>query len=187
MTLAFTQVFTNWRYLLLSALIFFAVLLLSIWLPNLNFIRHTTFSESLTLEQKRGILISSLGAYQTNFTLFSQILTMTVAALFAINISLIVFYFARRISINRASGMSIFAIISGFLGVGCASCGSVILSSIFGLGTTASFLRFLPLKGKEFGLLSIIILSISTYLVAKKIQDPLFCDIPRRKKRKGNL
>ena len=187
MTLTFIHVFTNWRYFLLSVFIFFTVLLFSIWLPNINFIRHTTFSQSLTFDQKRGILISSLGAFQTNFTAFSQILTIIVAVLFAINFSIVVYYFIQRVSLYKASGMSLVGIVIGLLGVGCASCGSVLLSSIFGFGVTASFLGVFPLKGKEFGLLSIVILSISTYLVAKKIQDPLFCNIPRQKKRKANL
>ena len=76
---------------------------------------------------------------------------------------------------NQIKG--VIGIIVGFLGVGCASCGSLILSSIFGLSVTASFIGFLPFKGLELGILGIVILLISIYLVAKKIQDPLMCKI----------
>lgn len=62
----------------------------------------------------------------------------------------------------------------GLLGIGCDACGLVILSSIFGLSATAGFIGILSLAGLEFGLLGIIILTISIYLVAKKSVSRMF-------------
>ncbi|MBI1984556.1 MAG: hypothetical protein HYS60_00380, partial [Candidatus Wildermuthbacteria bacterium] len=97
------------------------------------------------------------------------------ALLFAVNIVLVVFYFRRRAKLQQAAGLSFAGALSGLLGIGCAACGSVILSSVFGIGATASFLSVLPLKGQELGILSVIILSASIYLVYRKINDPLIC------------
>lgn len=174
---SFLQVFKDFRYIALSAAIFVLVLLFAIWLPNISFIWGTVVSATLSLSQKFGILSSSLGALNTNFTLLSRNLTILVALLFAINISLFAYYFKRRIKLEKAAGVGIGGIIVGFLGVGCAACGSVILSSIFGIGATAGFIGVLPLQGQEFSVLAIGILGFSNYVIAKKIQDPLVCKI----------
>lgn len=76
---------------------------------------------------------------------------------------------------GREMGMSLFGTMLGLVGVGCASCGSVVLSSIFGLGATAGFLALLPLRGLEFSFISIILLIVSITLVSKKIIDPVVC------------
>ena len=73
--------------------------------------------------------------------------------------------------------MGLGGIIAGFIGVGCAACGSVILSSIFGIGATAGFIGFLPLKGQEFSLLAVGILGFSNFMISKKILDPAICKI----------
>ncbi len=173
---AMLSVFKNFRYITLSIVIFALVLLFAIWLPNLSFIWNIIVSETLSVTQKSGILISSLGALGTNFTPLSRLLTILVAFLFSINISLFTFYFKRKIVLGKTVGISAGGILSGLLGVGCAACGSVILSSIFGIGATAGFIGVLPLQGQEFGLLAIGILGFSNLLILKKIQKPLICN-----------
>lgn len=165
------------KYSLLALGIAGSVLLLSIWLPNLRIITWTLGSDSLSLEQKSNILIAFLGGFQTNFTVFSRATTILIAVLFGVNISVLIFYLKKRFSLEKSVGTSIGGIVSGLLGVGCASCGSVILSSIFGLGATAGFLGLLPLRGQEFALLGIVVLTVSTGITARKIQDPLFCKV----------
>lgn len=164
-------------YGLLTIGIFLTVMLFAIWLPNLSFVADIVTSSSLALGQKISILTSSLGAIQTNFTFLSKMLTIIVALLFAVQISVITYYLKRRIHLQKAAGISGIGMVSGLLGVGCAACGSVILSALFGVGATASFIGVLPLKGQEFGLLSIAILVFSLFLTTRKIQDPLTCAI----------
>ena len=174
-TASFRTVFGNVRYLLLSLGIFLMVLVFAIWLPNLSFVGSTITSPTLTVMQKANLLWSSLGAYQTNFTLLSRTLTTIIVALFAVQISFLVFYFKRRIKLQSATGMSLGGVVSGLVGIGCAACGSVILSSLFGLGFTAAFVTILPLQGQEFGLLGVGILGFAIFQTATKIQDPLTC------------
>lgn len=170
-------------YIVLAVTIFLAVMLFAVWLPNLSFVLHVATSPTLAFSQKVGILGNSLGAIQTNFTPLSRIFTVAVALLFAAQFSMIVFYLKRRISLQKAAGIGSLGMLSGLLGVGCAACGSVILSALFGVGATASFIEVLPLKGQEFGLLSIAILVFALFLTARKIQDPLVCSVESSKVR----
>ncbi|MFA6307283.1 MAG: hypothetical protein WCS88_01155 [Patescibacteria group bacterium] len=114
---------------------------------------------------------------QSTFTSSSLILVIILSFLSAINIVMMIFYVKRRISLEKNTGVGLMGMILGFLGVGCASCGSLVLSSIFGLAATTSFIGILPFGGLEFGILGVFMLLFSTYLIAKKIQNPLLCKI----------
>ncbi len=171
--------FKDPKYIGLSLVTFLGVMVLSIWLPNISFIKHTVVSSDLNLNQKLGILGASLEAIQTNFTLLSQVLTITVAFLFAVNLSLTIFYLRGQFALKKALGTNFFAVIFGLLGVGCASCGSVILTSILGLTAATSFIALLPFKGAEFGLVSIGILFFSLILLVRKINDPQMCEVKK--------
>ncbi len=176
LSFSFRQVFSKPSYILFSFLIFVFVLIFAIWLPNFRFLSHTTTSNIFTFSEKIGIITSTLGGLQTNFSLLSRSLTVLVSFLFAINTSFLVFYLLRSARISKSTGLGISGFILGLIGIGCATCGSVILTALFGIGATAGFIRYLPLKGQEFGIISIVILSFSIHLLAKEIKDPLVCN-----------
>jgi len=113
----------------------------------------------------------------TLFTASFQALLFFTAILSGINISLFVFYFKRRVGMQRSAGVGFLGIAGGFLGVGCSACGSVVLSSIIGIGASSQFVATLPLEGYEFSLLSIGLLVFANLYLAKKIADPMTCSI----------
>ncbi len=159
------------------------IIVLSIWLSMNQFVLWVLSDSVFSLSVKLKLLFSTLGAFQTNFTFFSRITTTIVAVLSGVNIALLIFYFKKRIKLQAAAGTSTFGILAGLLGVGCSACGSVVLSSIFGLAATASVINILPFRGSEIGVVSVIILSFSIYTIAKRIDNPLFCKIkPTNKK-----
>lgn len=170
------QVFSKPRYIVLSVIAFLFVLTLAIWLPNINFLAHTATSNLFSISEKFGILSSIFGSFGTNFTVFSRIITITLAFLFAINFSFFTYFLLRSSRLNREAGIGTTGFILGLIGVGCASCGSVILTSFLGVSSAAGFIGVMPLKGQEFGLLSIVFLSISIYFISKKIKDPIVCN-----------
>lgn len=170
------EVFKNSSYIFLSFLVFSLTMILAIWLPNFSFIKHTATSSYLTVNQKFGILGASLGAIETNFTPVSRVLTIFISILFSIDFSMIIYYFQKKAILEKNSGTGLLGLIIGLLGIGCASCGSVLLMSILGLTTTTAFISFLPLRGIEFSLISILILSYSIYFLNKKIVSPAFCE-----------
>lgn len=169
------EVMKNWRYFSLTLIISFLLFLLAIWLPNLSFVKEIITSQFFSISEKASILWGSLKAFQTNFRPFGRITLVTVSLLFGFNMSLFIFYLRQRIRLQKEAGISFGGVLAGMLGIGCASCGSFVFTSILGVSASTAFLGLLPLRGQEFGILSIIILSISIILTAKKIQEPLVC------------
>lgn len=133
----------------------------------------------MTLWQKTNLITSLLGSLKTNFSVLSQFLTITSSVLTGIQASLLIFYIRRAAAFQQSVGMSFAGIVASMLGVGCASCGSVLLTSLVGFGSTTVVLGFLPLKGQEFGFLGIGILLLAINYTMKKINDPLVCGIDK--------
>ena len=146
------------RYFVFTATVFMILLFLTIWIPNFTLLKTILLSPRLSILEKLNFLKSSLLTLETSFTPASRVLTIVILLLFSLNLSLVVFYFSRRRDYLKSFGaVSLPGAFLGILGVGCASCGSFLLSL---LGLTAA-LGFLPLKGVEFSLVSILLLIYS--------------------------
>lgn len=170
-------VFKKPSYIILAIITTALLLLLVIWLPNFSFLKHVADSNIYTLSNKVGIFWSSLGFLKSNFTPLARVLTIMVMVLSGINVAMLMYYLKNRIRLEKAAGAGMLGTIAGLVGVGCASCGSVLLTSFIGIGASTSFLGLLPLKGVEFSILGIVIILLTIYLIAKKIQNPLVCRI----------
>ncbi len=170
------KVFGNFYYSIFAVFVFLSVFLFSAWLSNISFFSDLLISPTISLKDKLNLIFSSFNILKESFGLFSAIITVLISFLFAVNITLLIYYVKRKIKFYKSAGLSFFGMIFGLLGVGCAACGSVILSSIFGIGATAGFLGFLPFNGMEFGVLGVVILAFSIFLMAKKINLPEACE-----------
>lgn len=175
----FKEVFSHSGYLFLAIFIAGLVTLITIWLPNHKFIWYILTGDTFVWSAKIKILGTSLGAFKTNLTLISQITLIVVALLAGLNLSLASYYFKQRVALEKLAGTSLLGIIGGFLGIGCSACGSVVLSSLFGVAATSVVIGLLPLHGAEFGLLSILLLFISLYFIIKKINSSVVCVIKK--------
>lgn len=176
----FRKVFTKIPYILLAALIAFVALSVAILVQNTAIIIRVFQSSELVLSAKFAFLGSMYGLLFTNFTVFSALYTVSIALLFGINSALLTYYIRRRQSQTIRSNTSghtagILGTVSGVFGVGCAACGSVIISGLLSLVGAGWLLALLPLRGAEFGLLGMILLSYSVYQLCKRINDPLVC------------
>lgn len=180
---AFKRVFGRIRYVVLASIIAFGVFVLSVWLQNLKLVLIIITSSIATILEKFNILAGLLGSIQTNFSVFSAFYTIAIAVLFGINIAMIVFYIRQLRVFPRQGGaaMSLSGFISGMFGIGCAACGTLVLGPLLSLIGAGGLIAFLPFGGQEFGVLGLSILGFSIFLVAKKIQDPLVCNIQNRK------
>lgn len=174
---ALREVFKKFRFVALAIISAVVIGVGIIWLSSHQLIRFTLTSDIFSWSAKLKILWTSLGMYATNFTLASQIMIVLVALLSGINIAMLVFYFKRRMAVSGAAGASGFGLVVGTLGVGCSACGSVILSSLIGITSASVLVSALPLRGAEFGIMSIALIGLSTYWIAKKIQSPETCAI----------
>jgi len=187
MVKTFKQVF-NFKYISLGIVVAFSVFAIAMWLPNLGFIKDLMFSSDYSFGSKFSIIFSMLGSFKTNLSLNSSIATFAMAALFGINIPMIVYYIKNKRS--KFSGKSGAATAGGFLagilGVGCAACGTFVLGPLLSLLGLSGLIAALPLHGVEFGYLSILLLIYSIYtvsythltlLISKRIQEPEVCKI----------
>lgn len=165
------------EYIFISICVAIVLLMFAAWLPNLHLVNKTIASETLTLRQKTDLLTALLGSLETNFTPLSRTLTVISAALTGIQTSLLIYYVRQTLRIQTEMGVSFIGIITSLFGIGCASCGSVLLTSMIGLGTATAVISILPFRGQEFGFLGIAILLSAIAFTVKKINQPLKCRI----------
>jgi len=173
------KVYEKPSYLILSALIAIAVFIFAVLLPNFSLIINLLGLESASLFQKLKVIFSLFGSIKTNFTVISASYTILIAILFGVNVSMLIYYIKSRkgtIKIKGSgTGTSLGGLISGIFGIGCAACGTFILSAILGLFGATGIISFLPLGGEEFGIIGVLILVYAIYATAKKIQAPNVC------------
>lgn len=103
----------------------------------------------------------------------------STAVTVGVNAALIVFLIKRRMAPFPAELTSGVGMFLGLIGVGCASCGSVVLSSVLGIGATTSLLTLLPWQGKELGVVALFISGLSAYLACRNIANPPICAVPK--------
>lgn len=177
MVQAFVQVFSNFRYLTIAVISSVTVFSFAVWLPNLRLISVILFNSSASTVEKINFLFSLFGSIQTNFSVVSASYTVTIAILFGINIALLVYYIHSRqtSTLGQGTALSVGGLVSGVFGIGCAACGTFILTSLLGISGATGALVFLPFGGKEFGFLGVGLLIYSSYMLLKNIKKPLVC------------
>jgi hypothetical protein len=184
--LVLRRVFRHVRYILGAVGVAFTVLSAALLLPNLSVIIQVVFSGSVSFSTKISFVASLYGSLFTNFTLLSVSFVVLTAGLFGINIALLTYYIRRRQikSDNTEHHLaSIGGIVSAAFGIGCAACGSVVLTAVFALFGGGGLLLLLPFNGAEFGMFGILLLLFSIYYLIRRIQDPIVCPIKNHEPR----
>lgn len=176
---ALQRVFRKPAYALFAITTSAVVFMFAVWLPNISLIVEVMGHSGVPFWQRLGLPVSLLGSIATNFTLLSASYTIAIALLFGVNLALTIYFLRRKLSGVKRGGMAtgFMGIASGVLGMGCAACGSLLLTSGLSFVGASGVLAFLPLSGGEFGILGVILLSASIYLTAKQIQNPVVCRI----------
>lgn len=178
---ASAQVFASPWYVALAGAVAVLAFFLAVWFPNVGLIAEVFRASSAPLTAKLSIAVSLLGGIFTNFSLLSAGYTIAIAVLFGITTAMITYLLKHRrlgaAGQNIAIGSG--AVASGVLGIGCAACGSVILGAALPSFGAAGAVAALPLKGEEFGLLSVVLLFVSLVLVSKSIAETATCPLVR--------
>jgi hypothetical protein len=173
------HVFTKPKYAVLAILVAVGIIVFAVWLPNIRLITASIVSTSLSFEQKMKLLTSLLGSLQTNFTVLSRSLLILSALLMGIQVSLVAYYVRQTTKLQQDMGISFAAMIFSLLGVGCASCGSVLLATLFGFGAMTAIVSQLPFKGQEFSFVGLLLLLFAVRHTIGKINQPLICTVRR--------
>ena len=149
---AFGEVFANTSYIALASTLAISAFLFAVWLPNFGLIGEVFSTSSAPLTAKLKIVIALLGGIGTNFSFLSAGYTIAIAAFFGVNIAMVVYFLKRtRTRLARQD------VAAGFGGIASGA------------------LAILPLRGGEFGILSVVLLALSLVLISKKIAAPLIC------------
>lgn len=146
-------------------------------LPNYQFVSYVVGASSYDLVAKIKIIFSLSEYFRLNETITAQVLLLLTSFLAGVNISLASYYFKRKIAADRLAGIGFLGIAGSFFGVGCSSCGSVLLSSFIGIGASTQLIKFLPLRGAEISILSMLLLMTSIVYISERIQNPNVCRI----------
>lgn len=154
-----------------------AVFASAVLLPNRALLLSLWTDSSVSLGDKIAVPVSILGSITTNFSPLSASYTIAIAVLVGINAAFITYLLKNGGIVWGGSSAGAAGVFSGILGIGCAACGSLILTAILGTALGAGIIAVLPLRGGEFGILGVILLGGATYLLARQITRPPLCDI----------
>lgn len=174
------RVFSHPRYAFFMAMVAFIVLSAAILLPQYAIIKQIFLSDMFTFAEAWSFVLRVYLSLGASMSVLSGTLLVLMSLVFAIDVALMTYYIRRRQLVLRdrkAKLVGVGGTVSSLLGIGCAACGSVILSGVIGLFGGASFLALLPLHGAEFGVLGLVLLlGVAGYLL-RRIDDPLVCPI----------
>jgi len=177
---AFKEVFRRPSYVLLFGVVALLIFAFAVWLPNMRLLLSLTLDSTVPMAVKFSFPIRLFESIATNFTMLSASYTIAIALLTGVNVALIVYYVKRQKQRLFQSGVTVGAlgIVSGAWGMGCAACGSLILTSLLGTAGGLGVIAFLPLRGGEFGILGVALLGTAMYLLSKQINKPIVCEVP---------
>lgn len=173
---AWSEVFSRTPYIVGAATLALTAFVFAVLLPNLALLNDVVLGSSASLQTKINLTLSLLGGINTNFSTLSAIYTILIVVLVGVNAVMIVYLVRKRKGLGQkgmATGVG--GVASGALGVGCAACGSFLLSTILASVGAAGALVLLPLKGGELGIISAILLGVTLVIVSNKIAEPLVC------------
>ena len=132
--------------------------------------------DTIPISNRISLAFSTLFDIKTTFTAGALILAVLGSFLGGINISLAYTYMRLRGEILLHSGLySGIGLLFAFFGVGCAACGTALLSVILGFFGFSAMLQVLPYQGQEIGYIGLIFLCIATYTLARKVAVPNVC------------
>ena len=178
---ALARVFAHPLYVALAAVLGMLAFLLAVWASNLGLLFEVFSSPDVPLPEKLGIALSLLGGIVTNFNLLSASYTIAIVVLFGVTTAMTIWFLRQKrvAGVGRSVTIGSGAIASGVLGIGCAACGSLILSVVLPALGAAGAVAALPLEGEEFGILSVALLFVSLLLVSKSIEESVSCRVVR--------
>ena len=132
--------------------------------------------DALPLARRIPLFLSSLFDITSTFTVSGFVLAIFGSLLGAINMSLAYTYMKIRGQIILKSGLySGIGLLFAFFGVGCAACGTALVSVLISFFGLTAMLQVLPYQGQEIGYIGLLVLCIATYSLSRKVMAPAVC------------
>ena len=177
----FRRVFSHPAYWIVCIGIFFIVVLVIAYFTNLDLTLGLFSSSDANLKQKGEALFSFGSSISSDFSRISIAYIITVAFLVGLNVSFLIYYIRQRkritqgilqplssVQLTGVTAITVMMLSIGFAALGAAL--AVPLSSVLSIHWLTTHM---PFNGQEFGIIAIILLSVSIVILLNKIGDPL--------------
>ena len=93
------------------------------------------------------------GAIGSNFTFVSAVVAIFISTLFGMNVALLVYFIKKMqggLSSIKGNGVTnTGGLVAGILGIGCAACGTFVLTSVLTIIGAAGILSYLPFGASQ--------------------------------------
>lgn len=159
------------KYLFLSLIIAFLSLTIFTVSQNLDFFFNSILGGFLPLENRLILFLELFPLIGAFYNISTGILLILLSVFIGINISLVVYHIFEHEFSASSGSVSLLGIVFGFLGAGCAACGSVLLLGILSLFGATSLILLLPFHGIEVSFIAFIALFLSTYWIADGMRE----------------
>lgn len=161
------------RHILLGSSLFFFLIVV---LTEKEAALGSVITQDFTAWQKLTLLLTYIFDLRSSFSIGALILIIVGSILGGVNLALAYTYFKTHSQAVARSGLfSGAGFFFALLGVGCAACGTALLSTILGFLGLSFVLGFLPYQGLEIGYLGLFILGLATLSLSKKVVGPKIC------------
>jgi hypothetical protein len=183
---ALARTFHHPAYLALAAAIAALAFVAASWLPNLALVRAVLATPGVSWLTRAQLLASLLAGIGTNFGLIVAVATVTAVLLLGIDVAMIAYFVrSRRAVPGREITAGVGGAVAGAAAAGCAACGSFALFAVLSFLGAAGAITFLPLGGGELSVLSVALVLVSIYLIARRIAVAPACAIRRPSQARG--
>lgn len=163
---------SRWVIIVATAFLLFLLLLVQNGKAAFELLSFT----ALPFLERSRLFLATLFDIHNTFTRSSLILATLGSLIAGINLSLAYTYVRVRGEMILRSGIySGVGLFLAFLGIGCAACGTALLSVVLSFFGFSAMLQVLPYKGEEIGYIGVLILCLATYALSQKITAPNVC------------
>lgn len=174
------NVFSNWRYMVLTIVVAFIFFVLNGIILNVN--NLSSISSGLDFLGSIKIFSTILLGFGSRVAVHTFISTILISLLIGVLFSLITYKI--RSTHAKSSNWGILPSVGTFVAAfapGCAACG---IGLVAVLGLSGAAINFLPLKGFEISLISLLILSIAIFKISGNLARPPACKVDLKKIKK---
>jgi hypothetical protein len=179
MVATFLSIFSQGRYVVLASLVSWVIFSLIMWLPNTAAIATVWQSHDVW-----ALIVFLLSLYAGVFTVYSWFTGLSVlllSVLLGVQLALLMHFIRSRQAtagtVVRVKLLSVGSTVAAAFGIGCAACGSLLLSSLLATVGGAAFMLWLPLHGGELSVIAVAVLLYSCWRLLREIGKVSVCPI----------
>lgn len=167
------------RYVLSGIAATLVVFFGGVWTSLLPLVSRICLDTSIPLSERLALSGNLLSSSFFDIAPLDTLYLATIAILIGINTSLVLAYVRMRRDKMRATGVAsgLLGTLAGLLGLGCAACGTFVLSPLLVTIGAGGLLALLPFGGEELKYIGIVLLILSVYFLRRDLSRAAVCAV----------